>query len=559
VSAGRWRLAAALLVVVVAAVAIGIGAQVLGPGSPSPSDFGTSEASVAPTGASSPEGTPPPSSSPRPTAAPEPFAASVVFETRVSDIPRSVDDRAWEPGVATHPTDPDRVAVIYQHHGPGAPCSLNPTIRISHDAGRTWRTTRASPAAGSGRGVSLHAVIAWGPGPDGGSRLYWANMTTPACGDGRFSLTTTFSDDEGDSWAALTVEQRAPPWVGGFPDITVDRDQSSPGYGTVYVGYNWLDPAARGPGFGLLASADFGVTWSRVEIPPAAAPADFEDWWRIGYRLRTAPDGALFASWYQADLKKWDRENILAKGGAANVGRLGVAVARIEFDRETGTFELGPSRVAVTVAESAYSTSGRSAPGTDGNIRPDPMWQHGLDIDPGTGSVYVAVGEFGPSSGDEPRGSIRVARSDDGGKTWLVSDVPVLAPLDGRRQSSFKPNLIASGGAIVVTFHTLDDVESGATVGSAFAASRDGGGTWLRAMPISAERWLAANIGGATNGIGLRERADRTAGGDVFWAFGDGRHAQGSAAGRIAVYGTLIDLSGERRQGPVPVDRHQGR
>ena len=98
-------------------------------------------------------------------------------------------------------------------------------------------------------------------------------MTVPRCGDTRFSLSTTFSDDEGATWSKLRVERRTPPWVGGFPEIAVDRDPASPDYGTVYVGYNWLARGARGPGFRLLASADFGRTWSSTEIAPAPLAA----------------------------------------------------------------------------------------------------------------------------------------------------------------------------------------------------------------------------------------------------------------------------------------------
>lgn len=466
---------------------------------------------------------------------------SVVHESAVSHIPRSVDDRAWEPVVATHPTDPERVAVVYEHRGPGTACRLNPTVRISHDGGRTWRSTKRSPAGRSGRGVSLHAAIAWGPGPDGGSRLYWANMTVPRCGDDRFSLSTTFSDDEGATWSKLRVERRTPPWVGGFPEIAVDRDPASHDYGTVYVGYNWLARGARGPGFRLLASADFGETWSWTEIAPAPSPRGHRDWWRIAYRLRTAPDGGVYASWYQVDLRRWDRRRILSKGGATNVGRLAVVVARVDFDAKAKTFDVGPSRIATTVKETSFTIGGLSAPGTRGNIRPDPMWLHGIDVDPETGSLYVAVAGYGAATDSRPRGTIRVGRSDDAGETWTFTTLPVAPAAGGQRRSSIRPNLVAGPGYVLVTFRTLDDVRSGARIGAAFAVSGDRGVTW-QINRVSEARWRADNLGGVVNGMGLRERAERLANGDVFWAYGDGRHARGSAAGRVAVYGAHIHL-----------------
>jgi hypothetical protein len=93
-----------------------------------------------------------------------------VRESRVSRIPKSIDDRGWEPVVATHPTDPERIAVLYQHRGPGTACGIDPKLRISRDGGRTWRSTKRSPGAHSGRGLDFHAAIAWGPSPTGGSR-----------------------------------------------------------------------------------------------------------------------------------------------------------------------------------------------------------------------------------------------------------------------------------------------------------------------------------------------------------------------------------------------------
>ena len=493
-------------------------------------------------------GTPAPIATASPIVAAQPSATPAVLvtmarEAAVSRIPKSVEDRAWEPVVATHPTDPDRIAVVYQHRGPGTACRLNPTIRISHDGGRTWRSTTRSPGAGSGRGVNLHAAIAWGPSPSGGNRLYWADMTSPTCIGANFSLSTSYSDDEGRSWSALRVERRTRPWVGGFPEIVVDRDPASPAYGMVYVGYNWLPRGARGPGFRLLASSDYGRTWSATEVAPAPSPRDYRDWWRIAYRLRTAPDGGVYASWYQVDMRRWDRTHIFLKGGTQNVGRLGVAVARVDFDRGSKTFKVGRSRIATTVRENVYTTAGGSAPGTSGNIRPDPMWLQGFDVDQTTGRLYLAVAAYGPAASGHPSGTIRVGHSDDGGQTWSFSRLPSAPDVAGRRQSSIKPNLVAGPGYVLVTFHTLDDVRSRATVGNAYTWSTDGGATWHTPVPVSRRRWSAANLGGVVNGIGLRERAERLARGGIFWAYGDGRNAQGSAVGRVTIYGALIRVA----------------
>ena len=138
-------------------------------------------------------------------------------------------------------------------------------------------------------------------------------------------------------------------------------------------------------------------------------------------------------------------------------------------------------------------------------------------------------------------GTIRIGHSDDRGKTWSFSVLPAAPAIRGHRQSSIRPNLIAGSGYIVVTFHTLDDVPSAARVGSAYAVSSDCGVSW-RVAQVSNERWRAENLGGVVNGVGLRERTEQLADGDIFWAYGDGRHARGSGAGRVAIYGARIHV-----------------
>ena len=257
------------------------------------------------------------------------------------------------------------------------------------------------------------------------------------------------------------------------------------------------------------------------------------------------PTGACTPRGIRSTSVDWDRSNIFAKGGPGNVGRLGVAVARVRFDRHAGTFAVGPSRIATTVRETSFTTAGSNAPGTAGNIRPDPMWLHGFDIDRATGRLYLAVAGYGAPTKRAPRGTIRVGHSDDGGATWSFARLPGLPEVGGHRQSSFRPNLVAGPGYVLVTLHTLDDVGSGATLGVAYSVSTDGGASWRTPTPVSNARWRARNIGGVINGIGLRERAERLADGAVFWVYGDGRRATGSSAGRIAIFGTRIRLTAD--------------
>ncbi len=145
-------------------------------------------------------------------AGPAPVAARMRSESAVSGVlpfevgadPTSVEyrvspsfnGRAWprnsayEPTVTTHPTDPNTLAVVYQGYESWMHCGSGSVVRISHDGGATWRSTKVGPGLGGGRGQSYHATIAWGPGPtEGSARLYWVNTTVPGCNYKKHSVT----------------------------------------------------------------------------------------------------------------------------------------------------------------------------------------------------------------------------------------------------------------------------------------------------------------------------------------------------------------------------------
>jgi hypothetical protein len=178
---------------------------------------------------------------------------------------------------------------------------------------------------------------------------------------------------------------------------------------------------------------------------------------------------------------------------------------------------------------------GGTPSGANGGVTTDPAWSHGLDVDQATGRVYLAIGVDG---------GIRVYWSDDQGKTWTYRTIPVAARVNGRSQYAWKPTLVVGPGYVMVTLHTLDRVGTGATVGNDYSISYNGGSTWSRPRAISGARWRSANLRTVSNGPGLRDRADITADGNVFFVYGDGRLAAGSRAGQGAVYGALIRVTG---------------
>jgi hypothetical protein len=470
---------------------------------------------------------------------------AVAFEVNASANllgKRFPNNNATEPVVAVDPTNPSNIVLTYNTRG--ARCGISPAVRISRDGGMTWSDAPRKPWALSGRWPNWHAAVAWGPGPSGKSRLYWADTTLADCTFSDHRLSIAYSDDFGASWSPLFVyRETASTPVGGFPDITVDGNPASPLYGTVYAAINWFPSTSVEPGYRLLASSNFGTSWSAAEVPALPAPTGYGFRYRIGYRLRTGPDGSLYASYCQRDRK--------SPTGA--VGRLAFGVSRVSFDPTAGTLSPAPAALATTVAVNAFTTGGRVAPGTRDKLRLNPCWSHGLDVDQASGDVFMAVGTFkGKVPAGVPRGVVMLGRSSDRGQSWRWSGVPTIDPIGGRAQSAHKPQLVANEGTLFVGFHVLTDVPLAigatplATVTNAYAVSYDGGATFRPPALISNQRWHPDWLDYSRNASGIRDRAERAGPGKVIYSYGDGRHAAAkpsAAWGRGQVYVASISLS----------------
>ena len=473
--------------------------------------------------------------------------ASVLWERNL--VPGIADlaypyNHAFDPIVATDPLHPNRLAVSYHFYPTSRkPCGVSaPGLRVSLDGGETWQTAAKKPWGGSGRKPNWHATITWGPGPTAGStRLYWADTTASTCSYTDHRLSVAYTDDFGASWSPLFIYTGTPATYGGYPDITVDRNPASPNYGVVYATINWFPSSSHEPGMRVIASRNYGKTWSAAEVPPLASPAGYPFSYRIGYRLRTAPGGGLYASFCQTDRK--------SPSGA--IGRLAYGVARLSFDRATGKLTPRTPVLATKVGLNGYNLSNNYAPGTSDRTRLGTCWSHGLDVDSG-GRVYLALGNYRPSApGSEPRGIIRLGRSDDRGRTWSWQRLPFTAPIGGRQQSAHKPTLAVSGSTVFVGYHVLSDFPIGtgptsaATIGNAYTISYDRGASWTAPAAVSGARWSPEWLDPARQRAGLRDRAELTADGRVFYAYGDGRDAAAKPDprwGRGQIYGSLISL-----------------
>lgn len=435
---------------------------------------------------------------------------------------------AWEPTVAADPLHAGHLAVTFEASEAGV---LVTRISISRDGGVTWHKSARLPWAGTGRVLGIHPVIAWGPGPGAGTRLYWAGVTSG--GEG-YALTIASSDDEGAHWSPLYLERRTPPWVGGFPTIATDSNPASPGYGQVYVAYNWL-ASSHSPGLRLLASSDFGTSWSDAEVAPA--PSETTDHWRIGYRLATAPDGSAYVAAFQADLPHWSVADLFSRAGAT---RLGFTVTRFSFDPSTNRIAVGDTQMVATMTRNVYTVLRQPLPGMVQTFA-DPSWQAGIAVSPDDGTVFLAVGDLREST---PRGVIGLYRSADAGATWdavVLADAP---PVSGKPVSSYRPVIIAApGGLVWVGFHTLVDLPVGTTsassVGEAFSLSVDGGRSFSDPAPLHADRW-STRLVNHLNGAGLRDQAVLGPDGRIFYAFGSGLHVDQPS--QSTVIGESIEL-----------------
>jgi hypothetical protein len=418
---------------------------------------------------------------------------------------------AWEPSIAVDPANAGHLAATYEAFVGGAVVTL---VRFSQDGGVSWHNARRMPWSGSGRLPQIHPVLAWGSGPGGRPRVYWTGMTSAGAGS---SLSVAYSDDEGATWSPLYVERRTPSWVGGFPTIATDENPASPGYGHVYIAYNW-PRGEDAPGLHLLASADYGRTWADAEVPPA--PASTTDHWRIGYKVASAPDGSIYVAAFQVDMPNWSSADLFSRRGAV---RMGYTVTRVTFDTDRGQLDVGATQLVATLSLNNYTVLRQPLPGMAGTFA-DPGWQEGLAVAPYDGTVYLAVGDLRDDA--TPRGVVRVYRSADEGATWDMVELSPAPAVGGRPVTAYKPVLVAApGGVVWVGFHTLTDLPVGTssipTVGEAYALSGDDGRSFSVSTPLHARRW-PANRADHLNGPGLRDQAVLGPDGRIVYAFGSG-------------------------------------
>jgi len=439
-------------------------------------------------------------------------------------------------------------------------CGIGSVVRISNDGGATWQSTKRGPGLGGSRGQNFHATIAWGPGPtEGSARLYWVSTTVPGCNYTKHSVTMAWSDDEGTTWSKPFINQSTTPWIGGLPTILVDKNSASPGFGNVFVLFNHPLPANKGSGMRILTSTDFGSTWPiSAEVPPAPLQGSCRYTWRISFRGAVGPDGILHVVGHQSDLRYWSPKAPFAKRGSANVCRQAFTATAISVDRESGTMNVGPTAVATKVSRSSQALSGSLYPGTNAVIA-DPTWAYGLNIDPTSGAIYLAVGDVRTVPSQPSSAFVRLGVSLDGGLTWGWQEMPAIKVpglrSNGRGASgSFRPVVTACGdGHVVVGLRTITALTAKelrastrrvpVVIGGYAFVSVDAGVTWSTPVVTAKELWNARVLRRGRNGVGLSDSAACTASGQTVLAYGDGRDGAttGKSWGRTSVFLSVID------------------
>lgn len=453
--------------------------------------------------------TPIPSQTPEITPVPTPETvpqARVVSEVRTG--------YGSEPSVAVSPYDKNLAAMSYNW----VPLGRNQDgVRISQDGGKTWHEVAREPWKGQGS-PDYHGVVAWGPGKEpGSSRLWWTDTVIRGGGapDNRYQ-TVAYSDNLGKTWN-FHIFKDTKPWIGGFPNLTVDNNPQSPNFGTAYVAYNYLE-GSKGVGLEVVALKD-GKESQAVNVP-APQVEGYPYHWRINYRVKTDSKGNAYVLFYQTSMRHWSSSgmNVFSEGGASNKGETAYYLSKLSYD-ENGKLKVDdvfPTTKLQGVSwGSAYDPETQSGFAIDQNDVPWMAFTSAGKIVIGDANFVVNSPDY--SAGQPPEPS-----------QWTEFC------LSGA--TCFKPSLaVGIHNEIVVGFHA---VKKG-MVSTYFMVSYDNGNTWQQPQLVTKSTWRFSSVSQGLNGTGLREGMDVGPDGKIWYAYADNR------SGILSTYVAEIDLGQE--------------
>jgi hypothetical protein len=274
----------------------------------------------------------------------------------------------------------------------------------SVDGGRTWRIRVLDPHV-----VEPGDVIDQSVSIDGDGESVWiAYMTGPA-------LKVARSRDLGERWAIRPVRRSG---AGHYAAIDVVGPRAA------VIAAERREGAA-GP---LLAYAttNAGKDWTASRVAEAG--------WYTG--LGVAGDGRVWVAFYDpgaTDLwvataatpsGPWTPAPLAGQGEARYTG-LGADLAVTPAGEAYATFEDGPFPDGRGTVRLARTTDGGATwPATEVDRAPVVGWNTGVVAIPTAGPTHVATSYWTLRTRPARQGRVRVATSDDGGATWLVTVLP---------------------------------------------------------------------------------------------------------------------------------------
>lgn len=390
-----------------------------------------------------------------------------------------------EVSVAIHPHNRDHIAVsAYQIGRPGAPRVTN-VVFLSTDGGATWHEQAAANPDARSQGDDALAF-------DADGRLFhsYISFLGIRVADPARAVSGVFvrrSDDGGRHWHAPVAVVDHRNTVRPFEDkpwITVDRSDDSPHRGSVYVAWTRFDEyGSRAPDcrseIHVSRSRDRGDTFAMpMRISDTQGDCLDDDGTVEGAVPAVGPGGEVYVAWagpaglvvdrsldggvtFGTDVPisdmpgGWD----LPVDGLARSNGMPVTMVDLSRGPRRGTvyvnwIDLRHGDPDVFVASSADRGQTWRAPV---RVNDDPRGTGAVQfftwmaVDPSDGAVHVVFhdrrGHTGTTTG------VTLARSDDGGQTWVNRQVPI-APFATRADVAFGDynGIDARDGRVVAAF-----------------------------------------------------------------------------------------------------------
>jgi hypothetical protein len=367
---------------------------------------------------------------------PSPFAAGC--PGALQDAGR-VPGAELEPSATTNPANPGNIVATWQQDpNPGGRTDL---IGWSRDGGRSWQRSAIPGLTRCTGGTADAASDPWlSAGVDG--TVYFLGMTLDLSGsleDPPSTLVASHSRDGGRTWSRPSTV--SPVELGNETDaITASPTRAGHAY-AAWANWNHSYTPPMTNTLRFSRTTDRGVTWSPAVVVDRPDPVSLD----LSPRVVVLPDGSLVMAFARVDITTGIGS--LHATRSLDEGRTWLPPVQIGsqqtqkfFDPETGDELPQPGFISAAVG-------------------PD-------------GTVYLGFEQDSSTTA----GSIVVARSRDGGRTWIS------VPVGGISAFAFHPALaVDMAGVVGLTWYDLRNDRPGdatLTADAWFAASTDRGTSW---------------------------------------------------------------------------------